>query len=100
MTTIVMMHFDSDEGLDDGMAVLNVVSGLKAVKLTREEIARVIYEQDPWEDCGENIDGFQVVPGGTLSWEQAKKYEAEFVVDMPRCEQAYKCADALIARLK
>jgi hypothetical protein len=66
----------------------------------RERIARVIYEVEPHYESGEYIDGFQVSPGGNLSWEQAKDRDAEFGDDKLMnkiTEFAYRCADAVAA---
>ncbi len=37
---------------------------------TIDVIAKAIYETMPETDSGEYIDGFQVSPGGELSWSQ------------------------------
>ena len=42
----------------------------------RERIARAIYETDPFCEGGEYVDGFQVSPGGALSWKQALDRDA------------------------
>jgi hypothetical protein len=44
----------------------------------REEIAQAVYELDPLYKSGEYVDGFQVSPGGELTWEQTKARDAEF----------------------
>ena len=69
--------------------------------MTRDQIAQIIYEVCPEEDCGEAIGGFQVVPGGPISWEKAKAMDDEFNYE-GRCRLtgfAYECADALLARM-
>ena len=40
-----------------------------------EAAARAMYELDPLIDSGESIDGFQVTPGGKLSWKQVCELE-------------------------
>ncbi len=65
-----------------------------------ERIARTIYEIEPHYESGEHVDGFQVSPGGNLSWEQAKARDAEFGDDPiigNITEFAYRCAAALAA---
>jgi hypothetical protein len=69
--------------------------------VTRDELAQAIYEVEPDYESGEYVDGFQVSPGGDISWEQALRWDAEFGDDPligKRTEYAYKCADALTAR--
>lgn len=44
----------------------------------REAVMRLLYESDPIYESGESIDGFQVSPGGDLTWEQFKDRCAEF----------------------
>jgi hypothetical protein len=65
-----------------------------------EAVARAIYEDDPHYEAGEYVDGFQVSPGGDLTWEQAQSRDAEFG-DEPRMlritDSAYKGARAAIA---
>lgn len=66
----------------------------------RECLAKTIYETEPHYEPGEYVDGFQVSPGGSLSWEQAKARDAEFGDDplMGKItEFAYRCADAILS---
>jgi len=66
----------------------------------REEIARAAYEADPFYQDGETLEGFQVSPGGYLSWEQAKDWDAEFGDDpmfLPLTKTAYEIADRVLA---
>ncbi len=43
-----------------------------------DAVARVIYECCPDEDTGEYVDGLCVSSGGMISWERAKRLDAEF----------------------
>lgn len=56
------------------------VSVLRALtdEATVEAVARALYEADPHYEGGESIEGFQVTPGGDLSWEQFKDQCDEF----------------------
>jgi hypothetical protein len=66
----------------------------------REEIAKVVYDLDPFEEGGEYVDGFIVSPGGKLSWEQAKARDAEFADDkimLSITKFAWDAADAIRA---
>jgi hypothetical protein len=68
----------------------------------REELAKIVYELDPYFEPGERVDGFLVSPGGNLSWEQAKDRDAEFgglKGFLSITEYSYKVADAVLARL-
>jgi hypothetical protein len=68
----------------------------------RERIARAIYETDPFCEGGEYVDGFQVSPGGALSWKQALDRDAEFADDkimLPITKFAFDAADRVIAAL-
>jgi hypothetical protein len=70
------------------------------VAISRDALAKIIYDAEPYYEPGEVIDGIhQASPGGTLSWEQAKKRDAEFSeIGMGSItEFAFKCADAIIA---
>jgi hypothetical protein len=70
---------------------------------SEDEIARAIYDAEPYEEAGESIDGFQVTPGGPLSWEKACAYDAEFgddvnphpITDFPR-----RAARAVLERIR
>lgn len=68
----------------------------------REAVARIAYETYPFYECGEQVDGFQVSPGGNLSWEEAKARAAEFGDD-PMFKnitaEPYQLADAILLRL-
>lgn len=67
---------------------------------SREAIAQVIYEVEPYYENGEFVDSFLVSPGGNLSWLDAKDRDAEFVGDsrmIPITKFAYRCADAILA---
>jgi hypothetical protein len=70
----------------------------------REEIAKAVYELDPYCEGGEYVDGFQVSPGGgELSWEQAKAQDAEFAGDgilLPLTELPYEVADAVVIKIQ
>jgi hypothetical protein len=70
----------------------------------REEIAKAVYELDPYYEGGEYVDGFQVSPGGgDLSWEQAKGHDAEFGglnCYISLTEFPYKVADAVMAKIE
>lgn len=48
---------------------------------TVEKLARQLYEADPIYDSGETVEGFQVTPGGNLTWEQFLDQSAEFEGD-------------------
>ena|ERR1700733_994694 len=82
-------------------SLITEIRVLVPVSLDREETARKIYEVEPHSEAGEWVDGFQVTPGGNLTWQQAKDRDAEFGDD-PRMgritEYAYRCADALGAK--
>jgi hypothetical protein len=70
----------------------------------RERVAQAIYELDPYQESGEYVDGFAVSSGGTLSWEQALKRDAEFA-DVrgslpPITKFAYDAADAALSALE
>lgn len=68
--------------------------------LLREDIAKAIYELDPFHEGGEYVDHFMVSPGGDLTWEQAKARDAEFAGDrimLPVTKFAYDAADAVLA---
>jgi hypothetical protein len=66
---------------------------------TREQIAQAIYEVEPFYESGEYVDGFQVSPGGALSWKQALARDAEFADDilLPVTKFAFDAADAVIS---
>jgi hypothetical protein len=70
---------------------------------TREEIARLAYEADPHYEGGETVEGFQVTPGGNLTWEQFKDQCAEFGDDPifhgweDKLKSHYALADAILA---
>lgn len=67
---------------------------------SREVIAAAAYGVNPFYESGEHVDGFQVSPGGNLSWEQAKDRDAEFAGDklmLPVTADAYAIADAILA---
>ncbi len=64
-----------------------------------EAVARAIYELEPHEEGGEYVDGFQVSPGGKLTWEQAKVRDAEFGDDpcmLRITDPAYKSTGAAL----
>jgi hypothetical protein len=69
-------------------------------ELLRERIAQAIYALDPHYEEGERIDGFLVSPGGNLSWEEAKRWDAEFVYEgsgfIGITKFPYEAADAVI----
>lgn len=46
--------------------------------------AKAIYDLDPYTESGEFIDGFQVSPGGALTWQQALERDAEFNGDITK----------------
>ena len=51
------------------------------MNITKEMIeaaAKAIYDLAPEPVSGEYVDGFQVSPGGELTWEQAQNMDAEF----------------------
>ena len=65
-----------------------------------EEVARAIYETEPFYEAGEYVDGFPVSPGGNLSWEQACSRDAEFAGDkimLPITKFARDAAAAVLA---
>ena len=68
-----------------------------------ERVAKAIYEIDPHYECGEYVEGFQVSPGGHLSWEQAVARDTESGDD-PRMgkitEWALKAARTAIAAMR
>lgn len=73
-------------------------AGLKAAY--REAIARAVYEADPFYESGECVEGFQVSPGGHLTWNQACARDAEFADDkgfFPITKYAYAAADKVCA---
>ena len=43
-----------------------------------ERVAQVLYEDDPFYESGEAVDGFQVSPGGYMSWGHAVSLANEF----------------------
>lgn len=76
-----------------------------SLRVDREVIAKTLYEIEPWHESGEFVEGFQVSPGGALSWEQAKRLRDEFSgsVDFAGpwsvVEDAYASAEAVVAAL-
>jgi hypothetical protein len=67
----------------------------------RETLAKALYELEPHHVCGEYVDGFIVSPGGDLSWEQAKDFDAEFIdpdntLDGGMTTYAYRAADVVL----
>jgi hypothetical protein len=71
------------------------------VAISRDSLAKIIYDAEPHYEGGEYVDGIQVSPGRALSWEQAKKRDAEFsasgMLSMSITAFAFKCADDIIA---
>jgi hypothetical protein len=66
----------------------------------RDAVAQAIYETEPFYEGGEYVDGFQVSPGGNLSWKQACDRDAEFADDkimLPITKFAYDAADRVLA---
>jgi hypothetical protein len=78
-----------------------LVAALRAPALpSEEEIARVLYDLDPYEECGEYIDGHQISPGGALTWRQACMRDAEFADEplmFPITKSAREAARAVLA---
>ncbi len=69
---------------------------------SEEEIARVLYDLEPYEESGEYIDGYQVSPGGALTWQQACARDAEFSDEplmLPITKSAREAARAVLALL-
>jgi hypothetical protein len=86
---------DIDATIEAGNAIAPIPS--------EDEIARVIYEQDPFVDCGESIDSFQVAPGGPIGWDKACAMDAEFCGDPQYIlitGFARKVANAVLERIK
>lgn len=68
---------------------------MKVTKEMIEAAAEAIYKLDSYEEGGEYVDGFQVTPGGALTWEQAKNRDAEFPLsDITRF--SYSAAEAAL----
>jgi hypothetical protein len=68
-----------------------------------EQVARAIYELDPFEYGGEYVDSFQVSPGGQLTWEQACAQDSEFAdskMMIPITKFAWDAARAAIKAMK
>lgn len=68
-----------------------------------EAAAERIYMLHPFYESGEYVDTFQISPGGYLSWEEAKRRDAEFGDDPHMgniTEFAYKAAEAALLSLE
>lgn len=64
-----------------------------------EAAAKAIYVLDPFYEGGEYVDGFQVSPGGALTWEQACARDAEFSGDPVMLPITKFAKDAALAAL-
>ena len=82
--------------------LLDAATALRTPALpSEEEIARVLYDLDPYEESGEYVDGYLVSPGGALTWQQACAREAEFadgpILMWPITKSAREAARAVLA---
>jgi hypothetical protein len=99
-------HPKGEEGGSSENAILGPTpksADTEAEPSAREQIARLLYEIEPWRESGEYVEAFQVSPGGAVPWELAKRQRDEFAgsVDFAGpwsvVEDVYSTADAILA---
>lgn len=101
ISNLLKWSADQVESLSGALASQPLNAPSPAMKWARrEEIAKAIYDLSPDEDGGEYVDGFCVSPGGKITWEQAKAWDAEFAPEHApsRTAFAYAAADAALSR--